>query len=495
MNRVELLKAEIYQQLVNFLPGRWFHQLETGETPLFPVLQGVALAIAKLKLSQEAALDAAIPMRASGKWLSLHLQGIGLNRTQKMSDETARTLYQWQFKPTRNTRAGQLMALEKFLGLKPPQIRLEGDRSLGLYGQFRLVIDDENLNWSEVELEFLNEFTDRYIANGIIAGIDVNLKCLKITRFVAYEHFYDFPLTENQLGTVWERPTFLDLTNLPESRNTIAMVTPQEWFRDSNRLHSIHAELNAPGAFFLYMTDEGKCPYLSVNHALTGSLTTGLITTVYVPDGYQHYYDFPYEGALVLGSMVAPFLSINAYPETTSLLEIPLAPISETQNPWVGENIAGDTSGFGYFGVDFTRFEIVETYTIEGQTISPTNPAYLMGVDSWTLTIGRGLPSWGLRPPTSASTAVVDTITTLQPSASWWTDKNGKSKHLTPQLDSETNAVYLAIEFLFQSTDQQDVKELALKRATQTVHYRRFLLNIEKGDVLGLLFLVKGYAN
>ena len=135
-------QQQAYEALERSLPGKWFIGLPAKTSPLYPLLWGLAGVFAQARVTSEAVLKNSIPSLSSGPWLSLHLLGIGLTRKPTETDASARERYTWEFKPTRNTRAGELAALQRFTGLQPPTLRLEGDRSRSKYGQFRVVVED-----------------------------------------------------------------------------------------------------------------------------------------------------------------------------------------------------------------------------------------------------------------------------------------------------------------------------------------------------------------
>lgn len=488
-----------YESLVRFLPGRWFHNLESKTSPLYPLLWGLAGVFAYLRLSYERSLNAAIPMLSGGPWLSLHLQSIGLKRLPTETDETAKDRYLWEFKPTRNTRSGELAALAHYMGLQPPQIRLETDRASGKFGQFRVVIDSETKPWGEVDYSFLGEFVSSYVANGIIPSVDARLQCLIYQSLPAWQFHDQFPMSWNIQGPLWERRSFVDPLRLPFARNLITQVSAPEWRGNRDRLYQMYLDglVDAPGAVFLYLSDEGHCPHLLTDYDL--QLTTADINQTFPPrpwavDGFKFNNQLPRFGPSSATGLFAPFLDVPDGPLTdiTNEIIVDLPELHEIFTPFPGDSEVQNESVVHYYGLDFTRYRVTKFFDV---ALPAADPAFispqlqLMQSGPWRLLLTEGSSRWGDFPPQGSEMAAIP-FSTLNPSSVWWTDESGDARSVTPLWDGE--AVYLAIEFLLPKGMERTIRELELQLNGARVEYRRLSLPIDEAINTGFIFKVKG---
>jgi hypothetical protein len=265
------------------------------------MLQGLASALMYLHVSTDAAIDNAIPMTAEGIWLTLHLLSIGLERGADQPDESARKDYQFEFLPTRNTYDGMLRWLSYKSGLEPPTLRLESDYGAGRYGQVRVVVDDENLDWDSIQFGWVGSLVGRIIANGIIPGVDVRLHCLQQSPLLPWTFADQLPAYGSPvLGPLWERRSFTDALRLDESRSLFAQVTGEEWKQDRSRLRRLHSESTqeglAPGSIFVYLTDYKECPYLLADYGIpleVEQINPRLGLRPWDVDGFKFWDGFP----------------------------------------------------------------------------------------------------------------------------------------------------------------------------------------------------------
>jgi len=479
-----------YHSMVRSLPGRWFHQLESKESPLYPYLWGLAYAMAHARSAIQAAQDAAIPMRSGGPWLSLHLQSIGLQRLQSESDAAARRRYQLEFALTRNTRAGHMAALTEFFGLEPPQIRLETDFAEGRYGEFRLILDDTDLPWTEFDLDFVGPFVRRYVANGITPSVTARLHCLLYQALPAYQFSDQFPMGHNQLGPFWERPAFVCPERLPFARNLITQVTEREWRdrRDTLKQFFEDARVDAPGAMFIYLAD--SCPFLDAELEISTDDPTAIAVTEFDPDGLQFCDDLPYIGFSEPFRPIAEDLPIV---EVNGLVADDLPVIEEqgygelvgTGEESVGQNV------LGYAGLDFTR--LIGTVIYGDSFPAPLAAAEINRLSDgpWRLALTEGLPEWGILAPPGNEIAGTP-FAMLHPDSLWWTDASGEMRSAYPFTDSDTGDVFLVVEFLLPAAAAPDIREFALYLDGVEVRYQRLNLPIDANTNTGFMFKIRG---
>lgn len=486
-----------YQSLVRSLPGKWFHQLESKQSPLYPLLWGLAGALAHVRNSYDRALAAAIPMLSGGPWLSLHLKSIGLQRNPTESDSQAKDRYKWQFKPTRNTRAGELEALSHHIGLQPPQLRLEGDRSQGKLGQFRLVIDAQQ-SWLGVDLSFLGTFLQRYVSNGIVPSVDIKLQCLLFQAFPFWRFCDQFPMSWNVQGPIWERRAFLGNLRLGFARNLLAQVSAAEWRSNRDRLLQLFGDGrgNAPGAAFLYLSDEGACPYLLVDYDL--QLTSEDIDQTFPPkpwtfDGFKFYNQLVRIGPSFVGSLTVPFLEVPDGPLVNATTPLPLQELHEIYTPFPGDGqTVANAFVVQYYGLSFTTFRVTKFLEVDPPNTDPefTSPELqLMQSGPWTLALTEGDSRWGNFPPQGTSlTGTV--LTELAPASIWWSNLAGTARSFQPLWDGD--AVYLAMEFILPRGQALTLRELELRLDSDRINYRRFSLPIDERINAGFVFRVRG---
>ena len=485
-----------YRFLVDTLPFKWFHQLESKESPLYPYLWGMAATLAYLRYSREQALDASIPMRSDGIWLSLHLESIGLQRRQSESKEKARDRYQWEFRPTRNSRTGELSALENFIGLSPPRLRLETDRQSGRFGEFRLVLDDETLPWNEVDFSFVGPFISRYVSNGIIPSVDVNLQCLLLQQLPYFRFSTQFAMGFNQLGPFWERPAFISPLRLNFARNLIAQVSAAEWRSDADRLIQFHREAtgNAPGTVIVYLSDNNPCPYLRVDFPVTDLPSENLSQERFQVDGFKHHNQFPRIGPTLAFSLDAPPLEVDVAEITVGLsLVVDVPKLSDLFDL---SGLSSDLITLQFYGVSFTRFKIVKFILDEGALTPSTLDLQAMSEGIWTLALTEGNPSWGNFPP-SGTTRVAEPFVELPISGTYWTNAQGDRRASFPSVD-ENGDVYLAVEFLYPKQAPRTIRELELRLSNVKYtggipHYRRLAFPLNENANAGFVFLIRGF--
>lgn len=489
-------QEDAYSGLLRHLPNQWFHELTAREGALYPLLWGLAGALAQLRVSYEEAQKAAIPMESSGPWLSLHLKSIGLDRTIHETDEQAKDRYQWEFKQTRNTRSGLLKTIEHRTGLEAPAIRLEGDRSIGKYGQFRIVIDDRNHPWNEVDLDFVGELIRRYVANGIIPGLQARLQCLLASPLPPWQFYHQFPTSWTTQGPIWERPAFATTLRLDVSQNVFAQVSDQEWRENRDRLRKFHHGSlagGAPGAFFLYLADEEKCPYLLCEYEIPLSSNTpeqAFPDRIWFPDGFQFHYNFP---RLIQSgtTFAAPFFSAPQGPVVQATPPVPIVSL-ETLPGWIGSSSGSTNSVTEFLGTSFSRLQIVRYADV----VSPSNlPEHnspeltAMRSGPWQLALGEGDPRWGNNPPQGNNFVSMPTI--LDPASIWWTDAVGDARSSTAIFDGDR--IYLAIEYFCPAKGiDWTLREAELRLQGVQVEYRRISLPLDADIHLGIIFKVEG---
>lgn len=492
-------QSGVYETLVRSLPGNWFHQLEKKTSPLYPLLWGLSGVLGHVRLSYEKALQAAIPKTSGGPWLSLHLKSIGLTRTTAETDASARTRYEWEFHPTRNTRSGEYAALQHYLGLTAPTLRLESDRAFNRYGQFRIVLESQTLAWSEVDYGFVGIFVRRYVSNGIIPGVDVKLQCLLVQRLKPWRFADQFPMSWNIQGAIWERRSLTNNLRLSFSRSTFAQVSAPEWRTNRDRLLQLYrdAKGDAPGAMFLYLSDEGQCPYL-VTQDYDLDLTTANINQTFPArsfrvDGIHFYDELPYIGAAAGTSVSSPYLEapfISA-PATAPLLALP--ELFTLYAVFPGNTQSLNSAVVKYAGKKFSTLKITRFLpaAAANTNIGYTSPQLtLMKAGPWTLILTMGDAGWGDFPP-PGSILTGTPLVELQPKSIWWTDASGDSRSWTALWDG--SAVYLAMEFILPRGSGATIRECELRLNGVRIEYRRFGLPLTSAVNAGFMFRVKAY--
>lgn len=488
-------QEDTYAGLLRHLPNNWFHELTDREGALYPLLWGLAGVLAQTRVAYEEAQKAAIPMTSGGPWLSLHLKSIGLDRAIYETDEQAKERYQWEFKQTRNTREGLLRTIAHRTGLEPPQIRLEGDRADGKTGQFRIVIDDRDQPWTEVDLGFVGELIRRYVANGIIPGLRTRLQCLLAQPLPPWQFYHQFPTSYTTQGPIWERPAFTTNLRLDFSQNLFAQVSDVEWRENRDRLRKLHSDSlsgGAPGAFFLYLSDPGECPYLVCDYQLN-LVTTDPDATFpdrqWFPDGYQFHFDFP-KLIQVQGDFIAPFLEVPQGPLAQAATPVPLTSLENLPN-WIGSTSQGSDRVTEYRGIDFSRLQITgfaDTAPPSGLPAHNSPELTAMRSGPWQLAIGAGDVRWGNFPPQGNNFVSVPTV--LEPASIWWTDEAGDARSPSAIFDGEN--VYLAIEYFMSAGQARTIREVELRLQGQRINYRRISLPVDEDVNVGLIFKVRG---
>ncbi|MBD2019362.1 hypothetical protein H6F43_04085 [Leptolyngbya sp. FACHB-36] len=493
-------QSQVYAAIVGALPGRWFHKLPSQTSPLHPLLWGLAGVLAHVRLSYERSLAAAIPMRSGGPWLSLHLASIGLRRKSGETDEQAKTRYQWEFKPTRNTRIGELNALSHYLGVEPPELRLEGDRSSGRFGQFRVVIRSTTKKWVDVDFSFVGEFVRKYVSNGIIPSIDVSIEpldneALSLQSLPPWRFSHSFPMSRTVLGPLWERPILISPIRLPFARVLIAKIAPESWRNYRGRLEALlrDAIATAPGALFLYISDPIAAPYLTAAYDL--QLTTSDPNQTFppkpwVPDGYRFTHSLTRIAPSDPKQVAAPFLSVSIEP-----LVIPSAPpvnlpeLHEIYSPFPGDTQTPDNWVVHYEGVSFTQFKVLRFLDVALPNPTLTSPRLdAMKTGPWTLAITEGSTRWGNAPPNGTQLTALP-FTERSPDSIWWTDEAGKARSATPLWDGQ--AVYLALEFIYPKAAPRTIRELELRLQGNRVEYRRTAIPVDDRVSAGFIFKVR----
>lgn len=491
----------VKEHLIRSLPGRWFHGIERGDSPLLPLIDGLATVLAYVWLAWERSVDAAIPRRSSGPWLSLHLKSIGLRRKSDESDESAKLRYEWEFRPTRNTRSGLLAALSFFMQLAPPVVRLETDRVLGRFGQFRFVVRDESRPWSEVDFSFIGDAVRRFVANGIIPSLDVKLQCLLVQRLEPWRFRDQLPMSWNIQGPIWERRSFISAVRLPFARATIAQVSVAEWRTSRDRLLSLHTAGigDGPGAFFLYLSDTGQCPYLLAEYDLnlvTQNLDQTFARRRFLVDGHHHHDQLVSIGPSIAAGFNAPFLSVPPSPFFIEpLVAQGIQELHEISPGFPGVEQSLDFEVLRYKGLKFSTLKIKKFLV----TSPPSEVRYaspelqLMRIGPWTLALTEGDPEWGNFPPQGA-TLVGSPFRELQPKSIWWTDVTGEMRYWEAEFYPDSQSIYLAMEFILPRGQGRTIRELELRLNGNRVHYRRFSLPIDTRINTGFLFRVRGYG-
>ncbi len=483
-------EQQAFEVLRQNLPGQWFQSVCTPESQIYPLLRGVALALAHYRYSQEQALDASIPNTSEGAWLSLHLQSIGLQRRSGETDPNARLRYAQEFAQTKNTRSGLQRAIETLTGLESPQIRLENDRGLDRFGEFRVVIDAKTIPWDEVDIGFLGEFLRNFVSNGIVPSIRSELQCL-LYQDLGHWRFSDGFPPFNLFGPIWQRRNFISEFSLFNSRNLIAQMSAAEWATSRDRLEGIfqNGRLDSPGAFFLYLSDEGECPYLNANYSIAltpGDAENAVPQIDFIVDGFRFSDQLPGYLPIAGANLQAPAFT-GSVPVLTTL------PVLSVALPQLMVSIVGGGSGqeaLVYEGRDFTRWTI-ESITETPPTVPASPQLSLMQTGPWTLVLTPGDPAWGSVPPIG-TTLTGTPIATLNPSSIWWTDSDGDIVDTAPIWDADDQAVYMAAEFLLPSGTSQTIREIELRLNGVRVEYRRFSVVIPEHVNLGVLFKVKG---
>jgi hypothetical protein len=495
-------QSEAYQQIVRSLPGKWFHQLESGTSPLYPLLQGLARSLAYARIAYERALEASIVKTAGGPWLSLHMQGIGLQRRSGETDIQARTRYEWEFKPTRNTRAGQLAALSHYLGLAPPEVKLEGDRALNRLGEFRIVINSSTKTWTEVDFGFVGEFIRRYVTNGVVPSLQINLANpqsggLTLFNLKPWRFSDQFPMSWNVMGPLWERRAFINGLRLRFAHVLIVQLSDADWRANRDRLATAYQQTlgDAPGARFYYLSAVGSAPYLLADYALQLSSTDINQTFPRQPfraDGWRFSTQF----------LATQSLAPEALFLAPAFTELPPAPLVPIYTPAVniapldisvtGSNQNADLAYLRYKGISFTQFRVKRFLPAEPPNTDPgyTSPELIaMQSGPWTLALTEGSSAWGNSPP-QGSTLTGTPFADLKPSAIWWTDAEGVARSPIPIWSGQ--AIYLGIEFLLPKGSDRTIREVELRLQGSRVNYRRVSAPIDSELNCGFLFKVRG---
>jgi hypothetical protein len=251
------LQLEIFQEFERLLPAKWFAPLREGEGPLYPFVWGVCGALADLRASLMAVQQQVLPQQAEGFWLSLHMLGIGLQRTSAETDPQALQRYKFEFQSTRNTRAGLLRYIEAISGLSGGAVRLETDFEAGRYGYVRLVIDSLGTDYQSVGWDWPRRVLAVHIANGLQPAVDVSLRNLIAAPLPPWRFETPFPMGPGQLGPLYDRPALTNELRLIDlSRNHIAWLTPQEWsLLPLGRIFADTHSAGQPGAQFAYLVD------------------------------------------------------------------------------------------------------------------------------------------------------------------------------------------------------------------------------------------------
>jgi len=488
-------QEETYAGLLRHLPNQWFHELTDRQGALYPLLWGLSGVLAQARVAYEEAQKAAIPMTSGGPWLSLHLKSIGLDRDIYETDEQAKERYQWEFKQTRNTREGLLRTIAHRTGLEAPHIRLEGDRADGKTGQFRIVIDDRDQPWSEIDLGFVGELIRRYVANGIIPGLRTRLQCLLAQPLPPWQFYHQFPTSYTTQGPIWERPAFTTILRLDFAQNLFAQVSDVEWRENRDRLRKLHGDSlagGAPGAFFLYLSDPGECPYLVCDYTLnlvTTDLNATFPTRQWFADGYQFHFNFP-RLVQTQGDFTAPYFEVPQGPLAQAATPVPLTSLENLPN-WIGSTDPGNNFVTEYRGVDFSRLQITSFADITPPSGLPANNSpelTAMRSGPWQLAIGEGDVRWGDYPP--QGNTFISTPEIINPASIWWTDEAGDARSPTAIFNGEN--VYLAIEYFMTSGRARTLREVELRLQGVSINYRRIGLPIDEDVNVGLIFKVRG---
>lgn len=477
------------------LPGQWFQAICSPESRIYPLLRGVAFALAHLRYSYEQALNAAIPATSAGAWLSLHLQSIGLVRRSGETDAAALVRYQQEFAQTKNTRSGLLRTLSSITGLSAPQIRLETDYRFGRFGEFRVVIDAKTVPWNEVDLGFIGDFLRRFVANGISPSLNAEMQCL-LYQQARYWRFSDSFPPRNITGPWWERRNFISIYSLPNARNLIAQVSVSEWASQRDRLEAIYQNGRvdgAPGAFLLYLTDAGQCPYIEAEYSINLSVedSQGALPDLKSRvDGIRFDNQLPSFLPIQGGNLLAPEFA-SPVPALGVVIPLPTVALAELVLP---PEISGDSQqrALLYYGKSFTRWQVTEVYESQTPpTVVQSPELVLMQSGPWELVITEGDASWGDIPP-QGSALVGTPIATLDPKTVYWTDYVGDRRESGPVWDASQQAVFMAAEFMLPSGTARTIRELELRLDGERVAYRRFSLRVPENISFALLFRVAG---
>lgn len=490
--------SDIFSALTRHLPSRWHGSLTQKAGRYYDLVRGIETALEGIYASYQAAQDQSIAMRSSGVWLTLHLLSLGIRRPPSLTDERARELYRLTFEQTRNTRSGILRWLSEWYGLEPPNLRLETDFALGKFGQFRLVYDNLEQSWQDVDLSWTQEIAQRFVANGVVPGIDVRLGCLLHAPLNAWKYDDQLFASWNFLGPLWERPSFSNELRLADARNSFFQVTDLEWQRERGRLREFHFQARSggsPGAIFVYLTDRGQCPYLLAEYDLQNALNLDdLSANGFVVDGFQWFDPFDYSPVqdIYLLDLNAPVLPLDPSSTSFPATAAPILPAWQAPTDW-GLYFKG-VGDLTFAAVSWTTREVL--YFVEVETQSLANnliellPRLQNMVDGpWKLTLGEGDPDWGLASPAGDPGPVLNPIATLDPASIWWTDQKGEQRSTQIELDDQGIA-YLAVEFLYPKGKPITIRELELTVNGELVHYRRLALPLSDDENLGIIFRV-----
>lgn len=122
----------------------------------------------------------------------------------------------------------------------------------------------------------------------------------------------------------------------------------------------------------------------------------------------------------------------------------------------------GEVSYIPNVRAGFTRGEIVEFLEVISQEISTAEQSALdiLAAGPWELTLGAGDIRWGETSPPGPPPAIAP-IRTASPSSIWWINPIDNSKSAQPVVGLDKTAL-LAIEFLFETSQAEQIRELEL---------------------------------
>jgi hypothetical protein len=485
-------ESQALEVLTRTLPGQWFQSICTAQPRIYPLMRGMALAIAHARYSLEQSLNAAIPATSEGAWLSLHLQSIGLNRRSGETDAQALVRYQQEFSQNKLTHAGLQRAIEALTGLQSPQVRLETDHGAGRYGQFRVVIDAQSLPWDEVDIGFLGEFIRNFVAAGITPSLAANLQCLLYQQF-GYWRFSDAFPPHNLSGPAWQRRRFISAASIATSRNLVAQVNLDEWRAKRDELETLYQQgrQDAPGEFFVYLADPGECPYLLADYLidLASADISAFDDRTPIIDGFRFSHQLP-GYATVAGTLIIAPNTLTPVPPLGGL--IPTYPTINLPPLVLPESItqADRRTALVYQGISFTRWQVQDFVEGSGTTTPIVSPGLeLARTGPWELVITEGLPEWGQSPP--GGTTLTGTPIGGAPIKGrwWWVDLDGNPQD-QPVWDATAREFNLAVEFILPKSSDRTIRELELRLNGQRVQYRRVAMAINEETNFGALFLV-----
>jgi hypothetical protein len=488
-------ESQALEVLLRTLPGQWFQSICTAQPRIYPLMRGMALAIAHARYSVEQSLNAAIPATSEGAWLSLHLQSIGLQRRSGETDAQALVRYQQEFSQNKLTHAGLQRAIEALTGLQSPQVRLETDHGAGQYGQFRVVIDAQTLPWDAVDIGFLGDFIRNFVAAGITPSLSANLQCLLYQRFTHWRFSDAFP-PNNLSGPVWQRRRFISAYSIANSRNLVAQVTLDEWREKRDRLESLYQQgrQDAPGSFFVYLADPGECPYLRAEYrfnrlpadAGTFGDRNPIIDGIRFSDMLPGY-------ARIAGTLVIAPDTLTPVPPYNGVIAPYAQPAPPIESPPIGQS---DRTALVYRGRSFTRWQITGFRDAETSAQTPiASPGLeLARTGPWELIVTEGQPAWGNSPPQGTTLEGLPIGGAPLPGRSWWVDADGNAEN-QPVWDSAALSYHLAVEFVLPKAIDRTIREMELRLDGVRVQYRRTIMPIDETTNFGALFLVSVKPN